>query len=76
MYGSDTRDQQNNLKIINTMTNENWSIKGTTLEGNEFSEEYDKINDDMSDDEITEQINFTYSDLKSHGFSNLSIFKN
>ena len=56
--------------------NDNFSIKGTTPDGSEFSEDYDKITDEMSVDEIAEQINFTYNDLKSHGFSNLSIFKN
>ena len=59
-----------------TMTNDNWSIKGTTPEGSEFSEEYDKITDDMSVDEIAEQVKFTCGDLKSHGFSSLSIYKN
>jgi|TARA_B110000908_G_C9928020_1_gene302625 hypothetical protein len=55
---------------------DNFSIKGTAPDGSEFSEYYDKITDEMSVDEIAEQINFTYNDLKSHGFSNLSIFKN
>ena len=58
------------------MTNDNWSIKGTTPKGVEFSEDYDKITDEMSANEIAAQVNFTYNDLKSHGFSNLSIFKN